>query len=258
MTDKTTARDRAIEDACAVALREIGDAAMSTPKFVLARRIVFALRAHPEVLRALAGAPDVTALLAACDDLDRRSRQRVGEIERGERHGPPIWRQLSTEEIRRLLVAAPEGVDAADEQDECATQMHHPLTVCRTCHPHEWAQRKSGEIANSGRCRCTDDEACPEHEALEDEPDGMDLEAQGDLHRQLVDLVKLGEEKQRLLADQLATEQAGIGRVREKHFQTIGGYCHVCATWDPIAGASGVPYPCPTVRALDGDTTEEK
>src|SRR5690606_30041817 len=57
MTDETTARDRAIERAYTVALGEITSAAISTPADTLAMRVVLALLARPEVLRALAGAP---------------------------------------------------------------------------------------------------------------------------------------------------------------------------------------------------------
>ena len=43
--------------------------------------------------------------------------------------------------------------------------------------------------------------------------------------------------------------QEAIRQVRELHYEYIGE-CVVCGD-----GLNGVPYPCPTIKALDGEQT---
>jgi hypothetical protein len=144
-----------------------------------------------EVLRALAGVP--TADVAAAQWCNCQAPSRL--------EGP--WHPLGDMPFCPRP-AAPEGVDAADEQDD--------PWYCPTC----------DELTRS----------CPHL------PDGMDVEAQGEM------------------ADELTAAQAAIQRVRDLHRQHVltapdhDPYCEVCSYDDG--------WPCPTVRALDGDTTEEK
>ena len=42
-----------------------------------------------------------------------------------------------------------------------------------------------------------------------------------------------------------------IERVREVHYKTDSGYCHICC--EGSFGCEPCPYPCPTIKALDGE-----
>jgi hypothetical protein len=42
-----------------------------------------------------------------------------------------------------------------------------------------------------------------------------------------------------------------IQRVRELHYKTDGGYCHCCCQGS--IECEPIRYPCPTIKALDGD-----
>jgi hypothetical protein len=196
------ARDRAIEATTAHWWGDIGPLEARA----LAARAVDGLLAQPEVLRALAGVP--TADVAAAQWCNCQAPSRL--------EGP--WHPLGDMPFCPRP-AAPEGVDAADQQTTCSCPYGEP---CR------------GADCGDEGCRNYPFRDCsaPTHE-----PDGMDVEAQGEM------------------ADELTAAQAAIQRVRDLHRQHVltapdhDPYCEVCSYEDG--------WPCPTVRALDGDTTEE-
>lgn len=197
MTDETTARDRAIERAYTVALGEITSAAISTPADTLAMRVVFALLAYPEVLRALAGAP--TADVAAPPHSDPCSTcggygivHDPGYYVPGEQFVEPPSDERCEDCVgtgmrevqERIRSAAPEGVDAADEP--------HAIRI-RPAYEADGSMYDEPCTRRAGCGSGTHQLSCPEP----DEPDGMDLEAEGEM------------------ADQLAAAQAAIQRVRD-------------------------------------------
>lgn len=197
MTDETTARDRAIERAYTVALGEITSAAISTPADTLAMRVVFALLAYPEVLRALAGAP--TADVAAPPHSDPCSTcggygivHDPGYYVPGEQFVEPPSDERCEDCVgtgmrevqERIRSAAPEGVDAADEP--------HAIRI-RPAYEADGSMYDEPCTRRAGCGSGTHQLSCPEP----DEPDGMDLEAEGEM------------------ADQLDAAQAAIQRVRE-------------------------------------------
>jgi hypothetical protein len=148
MSDLTAARDRLV--------MKIAVAAAAT--HAEATEIVDWLQTNPEVLRALAGVPtaDVAAVVAppAMTDalIDAQRELRVLRAERDAAVGLASLPRRVVTAIASVMdggAAVSEGVDAADEQ------------------PSSEYHRKSAEIVNSGRCLCTEDEACQDHEALE-------------------------------------------------------------------------------------------
>ena len=54
-----------------------------------------------------------------------------------------------------------------------------------------------------------------------------------------------------IIADMMALTNA-IARVRELHNQ-IGDYCGYCADIGSCCNPKDFEYPCPTIRALDGE-----
>jgi len=236
MTDETTARDRAIE--------AVSTALGLAPYDDTGRTAVDALLAHPEVLRALAGAP--TADVAAIEWGAKWSDGGYcpSNPPRSEEFARQHARNFGTRPIRRAV--GPWLYDDtgefvfADERDQLAEaasvdcparydgQFWSPRP-CRKPAGHEGFHadqygRTWGAAAPEGvdAADPVEDLFCPE---LDD--DGMDLEAQGEM------------------ADQLAAAQAAIGRVERllDDPMRIGG--HAWVRVDRIE------------RALDGDTTEE-
>jgi hypothetical protein len=51
--------------------------------------------------------------------------------------------------------------------------------------------------------------------------------------------------------DELKELKDSIQRVRELHYKTNGGYCHCCCQGS--IECEPFPYPCPTIKALDGE-----
>lgn len=100
---ETTARDRAIEaEQVAISLVErllFTEGCEESLRH--ARTIVRALLVRREVLRALAAAPDGTALLARCDEIDRTWLNRKK------------WPSIPTHEVRALLAAPGATADRA-------------------------------------------------------------------------------------------------------------------------------------------------
>jgi len=259
-TDETTARDRAINTVEDVVMG--GHASMNTARRQ-ATAIVDALLARPEVLRALAGAPTADEIpdrcpahgaerCPKCSRISTRGLTDDGLSCRGCGYWGATGMHWDTcpHRIRGEIVNAP-TVDVATEP--VASSVRGAA---------DWLLYFYAEPKHQGE----DDQTAAAYWALGPElagklidafrelarlraaaPEGVDV---ADERRQLVDLVKLGEEKQQLLADQLAAAQAAIGRVRELHVAD-GDMCAECGHPSSLG-------PCPTVRALDGDTTEEK
>jgi hypothetical protein len=211
MSDLAAARDRAW-----MVVRDTLEARHGLYEGEMAEQVVAALLNHPEVLRALAGAlaADVAAVVpppAMTDALiDAQRELRVLRAERDAAVGLASLPRRVVIAIASVMdggaAAVPEGVDAADEQDAnrctgCGKQLRSCCYMC-PAGPHE--------------------DMC---DGLQDEPDGMDLEAQGEM------------------ADELTAAQAAIQRVR-----------NLAA----LSDRSGLLGSASLVRrALAGDTTEE-
>lgn len=137
MTDETTARDRAIEvdttpreRAIPIIAAEMEECfpSMRGEGRMLAKAALNALAEQPEVLRALAGAPtaDVASLVA-------KYRAKSAEFledwqdwdahDGHERCGQGIAYSDVADELETLVAAAPEGVDAADEQERLREEL---------------------------------------------------------------------------------------------------------------------------------------
>lgn len=282
MTDETTARDRAIE----MAERLEWTATNATGYAGLERGyagLELVAREAVEVLRALAAAPtgDVAALPTPEDVAAEMSRRMVGSdtVARRQSLLDPACRALDA--VRALRPAAPEGVDAADEQGDDlirrATKYHHAhlrahgdeqAAMAATLHVFNLHRAPEGvDAADELRIareqysstlaeleRVLDsreqvyrerDEACTQRTA-----------AQGELHRRNVE-AKSATIRAAGLADDLAAAQAAIQRVRaecdgaEKRAHDMVGI---------FSGKKGAEVPAwvgKIRRALDGDATEE-
>ena len=213
MTDETTARDRAAAEAVLTeAVRywtEDPDRCdMQGYEDAVAAHLLDALLAHPEVLRALAGAP--TADVAAIEWGAKWSDGGYcpSNPPRSEEFARQHARNFGTRPIRRAVgpwlyddtgefVFADERAPTAD----VAALMAIAETARRMYAATDAGDRQDAAYASRTL-----------RDLLAAAPEGVDA---ADERRQLVDLVKLGEEKQRLLADQLAAAQAAIARVRK-------------------------------------------
>lgn len=140
---------------------------------------------------------------------------------------------------RTRETTAPEGVDAADEQDIAkAAREYLAVTEGRAVTFVEGLARAALVRAVEAQddpfgTTCID---CGE--AIDDRrPSGTTADG---------DPIHTGCGDDDALADELTAAQAANQRVRELHVSSLEGrWCATCRG----------PYPCPTVRALDGDTT---
>jgi hypothetical protein len=142
---------------------------------------------------------------------------------------------------------------ARDRAIEAAGVPTADVAVCGLC-GHTMTQERCGYASADGVRLChTDDHSCyhrwtvygerpaaPEGVDAVDEPQPHRCEYKDDLARAMTRIERM--------ADELTAAQAAIQRVRELHTPSDeGDFCREC----------GSNCPCPTVRALDGDTTEE-
>lgn len=232
MTDETTARDRLAEWAINGGPYNAKD---------LRRDVA-------EVLRALSGAPtaDVAEELAEWRAYDAAMRKRCLEtmdpllIENTLKNLESNLYHLRT----RIAAAAPEGVDAG----------RHPRVAgrCPSCRASTSLFLGAGGHVTCSRLDCPAPGAVDDqlHAVSEDEPEGMDLEAQGEM------------------ADRLAAAQAAIQRLAQAGDALMGAARSLAYAWetdtpDRVMWAEwkkvgpAIEGWVTARRALDGDTTEE-
>ena len=249
MSDPTAARNRAIEvRPNEEDVRRALAAADSGNWWINRDQAARVLAAEVRGLRALAAAPTADAAETDCAHCEASLQLCESLITRG---SAPCCSRCTEDETHRF--ATSEGVDAAAEpvtlrgaQIDAIAGVKLPLLIrmqvtaaVRTV-VDRWIAAGAPTDADGLRPLVdAPDLVAPESV---DAADGQDM-------RSPREVVEDFDRKQA----ELTAAQAAIQRVRELHTKTVGGFCITCMADIDVYER----YPCPTVRALDGDTTEE-